>query len=870
MRKCGRLVFFVGIAVLLCAAVPASAQAVLVPGRAVDGRLDGPQRYYWVWLPAGEPATVSVRSEAFVPYLVVLSPGRRIHGQGGPAFGDEATLAWTAGEDGWYTVVVTSPGGTGRGAFNVALFVSGAVPGSFSSVTGELFPGVPVEGELTEAHHSGSPHAGAAYRFAGREGDAVSIRMASDEFDSQVILLDPDGNELARNDDSQRSLDSEIVIRLPASGAYTVVATSAFWPSTGRFTLRVQPLPELYIAEGELVEAQNGAGGASYHEYLWRALPGAEVELWLQAEFDAYLEVFDAYGRLVGADDDSGGYLNARLSLGPLDGGEYYVRVRSSSGEEAGAYTLSLWSQRGDGGPGSAAPPVRAGGAAPDMPRPDRAARRVELDAVFAGRVTSIDDAHSLVVELPESGGTFDVWLFAEIDLELFGDLGRPVDRNEAPYGSERPDGYEHIRVEAPAGVGPLYLLVAPYDDPGEGASYWVLVQESGDDEPRPRLAAVPGEPAEFPLAGSIRPGVRYSARIDAGLFETQFWVLEVPEGVKQVRVGLFNADGDLDLSIAPGWFPSPWGIEHEAFSITVRENERISIGAPGDVIEEVVPGVYTIAVWPAESVEASYEIEAAFDAPLPPSSSYAPPGPGALASMSPLQKAQFATVRIENFYSAGSGTILTPDGLILTNYHVIAQCTPMHTGTHGCSNSAPLDEINTAEQIVSLTDGARGYARQAFVARVVGVLPEYDLALIEIAGDLDGNPVTDLNLPAIPVDARELAARPGDDVIALGYPSIARLGTRAPISLSRGIVSGVTTYRDRRIFLQTDARISSGNSGGALVRLPDGALIGIPSDLAYSETGADVQSFARPASLIPREWLDLVASRGGTVSEGH
>ena len=103
--------------------------------------------------------------------------------------------------------------------------------------------------------------------------------------------------------------------------------------------------------------------------------------------------------------------------------------------------------------------------------------------------------------------------------------------------------------------------------------------------------------------------------------------------------------------------------------------------------------------------------------------------------------------------------------------------------------------------------------------------------------------------------------------MLVLGYPDIARLTTRTPLTLTRGILSGFTTQRNRRVFLQFDAGIVDGNSGGALARIADGALIGVPSDRTYSETNVVSHNFARPLSLVPDEWLDLIVSRGG---RGH
>ena len=140
------------------------------------------------------------------------------------------------------------------------------------------------------------------------------------------------------------------------------------------------------------------------------------------------------------------------------------------------------------------------------------------------------------------------------------------------------------------------------------------------------------------------------------------------------------------------------------------------------------------------------------------------------------------------------SGVILRPDGLILTNNHVVE-------GTTGVS--------------VAFNDGVH---KQALPATVIGTAPERDLAVIRVKAD-------DLK----PVElARSSALQLGDAVIAIGFPA----GLLGGPTVTSGIVSGL----DRTIegpngdltgLLQTDAAINPGNSGGPLVDR-SGRLVGI------------------------------------------
>ncbi len=166
---------------------------------------------------------------------------------------------------------------------------------------------------------------------------------------------------------------------------------------------------------------------------------------------------------------------------------------------------------------------------------------------------------------------------------------------------------------------------------------------------------------------------------------------------------------------------------------------------------------------------------------------------------------------RIQN--SLGSGVIVEPDGLIVTNYHVIKDS----------------DEIT-----VALSD------RREFEARIVAGDERTDLALLRI--DAKGEALPTLALR----DSDELEV--GDLVLAIGNP----FGVGQTVTM--GIVSALARTRvginDLGYFIQTDASINPGNSGGALITV-DGRLVGINSAI-YSRAGGSVGiGFAIPANMV-------------------
>jgi serine protease DegQ len=170
---------------------------------------------------------------------------------------------------------------------------------------------------------------------------------------------------------------------------------------------------------------------------------------------------------------------------------------------------------------------------------------------------------------------------------------------------------------------------------------------------------------------------------------------------------------------------------------------------------------------------------------------------------------------------SLGSGVIVSPEGYILTNNHVVDAA----------------DEIE-----VVLADGRKA------PARVIGLDPETDLAVIKIGLD---------KLPVIVLGHAE-QARVGDVVLAIGNP----FGVGQTVTM--GIVSALGRnnlhINHFENFIQTDAAINFGNSGGALVDT-HGNLLGINSAI-YSQTGGSVGiGFAIPVSTAKAVMDDIIKS---------
>ena len=175
-----------------------------------------------------------------------------------------------------------------------------------------------------------------------------------------------------------------------------------------------------------------------------------------------------------------------------------------------------------------------------------------------------------------------------------------------------------------------------------------------------------------------------------------------------------------------------------------------------------------------------------------------------------------------------GSGVIVSPDGYILTNNHVVEGA----------------DEIE-----VTLTDSR--HAR----ARVIGTDPDTDLAILKI--ELDKLPVIVLG------NSDQLAV--GDHVLAIGNPfGVGQTVTSGIVSALGRTQLGINTFEN---FIQTDAAINPGNSGGALVDV-NGNLMGINTAI-YSRSGGSMGiGFAIPVSTA-RMVLDGIV-KDGQVTRGR
>ncbi len=178
---------------------------------------------------------------------------------------------------------------------------------------------------------------------------------------------------------------------------------------------------------------------------------------------------------------------------------------------------------------------------------------------------------------------------------------------------------------------------------------------------------------------------------------------------------------------------------------------------------------------------------------------------------------------------SLGSGVIVSANGYVLTNYHVVEAA----------------DEIE-----VALADGKK------LLAKVVGNDPDTDLAVLRVSAE---------NLPAITFGSSE-SLRVGDVVLAIGNPfGVGQTVTSGIVSALGRSGLGISTFEN---FIQTDAAINPGNSGGALIDA-QGNLVGINTLMfSLSRSGGSMGvGFAIPVSTAKMVLEQIVKS--GSVTRG-
>src|SRR6266852_5307347 len=189
------------------------------------------------------------------------------------------------------------------------------------------------------------------------------------------------------------------------------------------------------------------------------------------------------------------------------------------------------------------------------------------------------------------------------------------------------------------------------------------------------------------------------------------------------------------------------------------------------------------------------------------------------------------ATARIVRQHAIGTGIIVDPDGYIITNAHVV----------EGAQRVRVILPSPTAESSLELQPI---HADQILDAKVLGTHKQSDLALLKVEA---------MHLPSVPL-RNDVPVRQGELVFAIGSPE----GLRDTVTM--GVVSSLARQLDPdnpTVYMQTDAALNPGNSGGPLVDI-DGNVIGINTLMLSEGGGSEGLGFAIPAAIVTFDYQNL------------
>ena len=196
------------------------------------------------------------------------------------------------------------------------------------------------------------------YRFEGEAGARVRLEMVSSTVDSYLILIGPDGNGIAQDDDSAGGSNARIVATLPVDGTYTVLANSYQGGQAGNYRLRATAISDSgnlsFVNNDGIILREQGVLGPSsavlpsdgsfYESYTFEGQRGQQVNLTLESgDFNTYLVLLDTNGNKI---DESANVSTtksiSRINTTLPDTGTYTVVVNTYESSGGGRYILEI------------------------------------------------------------------------------------------------------------------------------------------------------------------------------------------------------------------------------------------------------------------------------------------------------------------------------------------------------------------------------------------------------------------------------------------------------------------------------------------------------------------------------------------------
>ncbi|MBN2579400.1 MAG: trypsin-like peptidase domain-containing protein [Pirellulales bacterium] len=342
-------------------------------------------------------------------------------------------------------------------------------------------------------------------------------------------------------------------------------------------------------------------------------------------------------------------------------------------------------------------------------------------------------------------------------------------------------------------------------------------------------------------VTGVLRSGEKTPGRLIAEEGSVRMFAVDIPPGTNVLRIDLDEVESDLDILARYGR-PILRNEDAEETAVSGLGRESLVLGA--DPARPLKSGRwYVNVVHPTDSGSVDFTVYTSFSAEPPAALLAIPPLPLPTDSR---KRALYATVEITTDNGSAAGTLVTDDGLVLTNYHVVAEVAE-----------------NPPEQrpvVVSATLDPRQPPRELFRGRVTAFDKKTDLALIHIDRGFYGQPLpADYRFPAVPLGDPE-RIEIGDPLCVIGFPFIGGSGGRVSVTLTRGVVSGFEKTPFGTL-IKTDAGIGPGNSGGAALN-DQWQLIGVPTSENVDPEAVSRMSYIHPLTLLRPTWREKIDKR--------
>jgi hypothetical protein len=326
-----------------------------------DPRMRGNRGPYQVWDlkgKRGQRLVIDMTSSAFDTYLYLRdSDGFLLAADDDSGDDNNARVRTILPRNGRYRIIATSFGQAARGDYRLAI---SEWPAPEAPQAGKA-QSIGVEDTKDGLLEPGDEFSGDGpyqdrWSFDATAGQRLRIEMTSTDVDAYLILLGPDSQVVATNDDAN-GRDAAIVLRAAAVGHYTILATTyGDAPKVGAYRLgvktvtgefadpgQVQEISDGQTREGQLEPGDSTTGSGSYVDaYTFRAPSAGTLTAGMQSsEFDTYLTLQDANGAQLATDDDTGEGTNALLTH-PVTAGTTYRLLAGTygAGARGGAYRL--------------------------------------------------------------------------------------------------------------------------------------------------------------------------------------------------------------------------------------------------------------------------------------------------------------------------------------------------------------------------------------------------------------------------------------------------------------------------------------------------------------------------------------------------